>query len=400
MDKWSIRLHQGVFMKDLFDILDVSLREDTYTCLIVEALRSSHSLLDNVVRKLCNHNFNFKRQTSLSFRECIDKTNDRPDIVIKADTDEGELWIVIEAKIKSCEGDRQCERYRQRLASRKSKEQQRHNTFSYELFYLTLTGQEPEDKAWKPIKQKAFADLISRCDNDHILNNDSALSLAWKAFMRRLDHYEQGAILHANMPIIQWLNQQEPEYFITSDDRLRQMAEKIIPDSWRHSSGIYNTKGKQSALIKAWKPRWLTGYFQKPDPLPLEHCISIHYELDLPCPCSAGEFACRIHCETNPYMTRKQVLSLGNAGNKYMAFSDVFKKNLHRQIQDTEWKPKNTLLEKGQLLCPITDQTTIGDLAQYLEPRFNACSEAINSALMDAGKQCGLPWWKEIRTIG
>jgi hypothetical protein len=379
--------------KDIFDILDVSLREDTYSSLIVEVLRNSPPILKGVVRELIGKELTFNGKDCVAFRKQIRKKKDRPDIVIKGNHGQVEHWIVIESKIKSGEGERQCERYREII---ENKEMQ---SFNYDLFYLTLTKSEPEDKVcWKAITHKYLADLISKFDVDHVLKNYSKLGFLWNAYIERLNHYENISYPSMDTPIIEWLNQ-ESKHFITADDRCDKLAKVLISDAWKRMGCIYGRTGSQ-VLIKIWKPSWQGLYFKKEENIPLENCPWIHYELKYSYPCYPGKIDCLLHCETNPYKTKNEIRDLGDGANNYLLFSELFTTLLHQGIAGSKrWKRLNYPLEKAKFSYPINEKTKIGEFSQYLETEFKECCPIVTSSMRMAAKECKLPWWKDVQEI-
>ncbi|MFA5865010.1 MAG: PD-(D/E)XK nuclease family protein [Phycisphaerae bacterium] len=383
--------------KDFFDILDVSLREDTYTSLIVEVLNTSQPILKGLVHELIGKELSFCLLRPVAFREPIQDGSERPDIIIKGVTDQGEHWIVIEAKIKSKEGEKQCERYRKRLDEKKDRENPQKRFFDFDLFFLTLTGEWAEDPHWKPLTHKTLADVLSKYDGDRILEKDPVLAPLWKVFAQRLHHHDSFLPQSLDIPMLGWLNDAKNEYFITAEDRCKKLAKVMIPPLWHYKAGIFQARGGPKCLIKIWKPSWITEFYIDSGTVPLENCISIHYELASYYPCKPGGFSCRLHCETNPYMKKETLYSLGVAAERYLMFADEFKRILHGNIDGTGWKPSNNWLEKAKLTCYVNERTTIAEFAKNLQPHFDKCCDVVTSAMIDAAKKCHLSWWKKIQ---
>jgi hypothetical protein len=134
-------------------------------------------------------------------------------------------------------------------------------------------------------------------------------------------------------------------------------------------------------LCKFNKPDWITDQYSEGGAL--GQCFSVHLELDIPYPYPdrAAEFTCHLHCETNPYMTRTEVESLGEAGTGFLNFANAFRMRLHPLLAGTSWSPTNHWLQKAYLRCPLTAETPIGNVRDYLLPEFRSVEDSVTIAI-------------------
>ena len=378
---------------DLFDVLDISLREDSFTSLIVQALRRHETVARGVFQRLTG-----KRITGgtpqVHFRKPIQgrDSKNHPDIRMVAETDSGVWWLVIESKIMAPEGYRQCECYRSQVeeASEEGK------CAGATLVFLTLQGDGPGDTGWDTLRHRDLVEVMDELDPDNMIDNDEAVGPAWQAYRIRLVQYDNRPEPDPSTQLIPWL-QAPATGFITVEERCTDLAKFLAPPDWDHWGCLYVAQGRQQCLLGFNKPCWITGECAEGGQLEL--CVSVHFELDIPYPYPdpAREVTCRLHCETNPYMTKKQVESHGESGQRYHAFADAFKKELHPLLVGTSWRPANRWLQKAKLRCALIAATPIGELSEYLVPQLLSVEEPVTEAMISAAKECNLPWWRRIR---
>ncbi len=375
---------------DLFDILDVSQREDSYTRLIVEVLNSSPAILEHVFAQLTG-----KRVFSggiAQFRKQFagKRSNDIPDVVIDAQSDSG-LWrLLIESKIQSSEGEYQCARYTDecRLAVAGGE------LAGFTLVYLTLSGQSPNAPGWISVSHFELAQLIGKCDVERVLQSKPALSLAWSTFVARLTHYEGHCGVNENASILDWLLQTEDQYFVTRNERARMLGSTLVTalGDFAGFSRIMTKQGREQLLIQLWLPRWATGVWIENGDVPLEECVSVHFELDVPIPFNRSIATLHLHCEANPYLSQSEVKGLGNCADGFLAFADCFRDSLHGSLDGTGWQPTNSWLQKARWPCPFEKATTIASLRNSIRPQLENVAAKIDAAMMDAGKRRNLKW--------
>ena len=359
---------------DLFDVLDISLREDSYTSLIVHVLRRHDAVARGVFQRLTGKEVTGDNPRVL-FRKSI-PGGDHPDIRIEAKTDSGEWWLVIESKIKASEGSWQCEGYRTQCERARDAGE----CTGFTLVFLTLSGFLPDDTGWDKLTHGELFKIMDGLAPENQIVDDEAVGAAWRAYKTRLLQYDNRPGTDPNHSLIEWL-QAAPRGFVTVEDRCRELSEFLAPQDWEKWGGLYVARGRQQCLCIFSKPDWITEQYPEGDAL--EQCFSVHFELDIPYPYpdGAAEFTCHLHCETNPYMTRAEVEALGEAGAGFINFANAFKRHLHPLLAGTSWHPTNRWLQKAKLRCLLTAETPIGSFRDYLLPEFQSVEDSVTNAI-------------------
>jgi hypothetical protein len=378
---------------DIFDVLDISFREDSYTRLLVEVLRRSRHIVAGVFKKLTGRTL--LGDAEVCFRRKIGPKDSRniPDLIVKGSTSKGCWWLVIEAKIKSGEGPKQTQRYRSECENAK----ERGDCSGYSPYYLTLTGATPEDSEWKPLTHARLLELVSRCDIDGLLERDPVLSSPWRAYAARVRRLEGRPTPREDDPLVPWLLGGQDEFLVTRKERAWELGPVIIAGDYQSHSECFIRQGREQLLIKAWRDSWRMAKWHEHSTLPLDSCVWVHFELDVPIPYEKHFSTCHLHCETNPYKTKRELEKLGDQVAKFYEFSNSFTEKLHPKLADTQWEASNRWLQRARLSCPLKPSTTIGELRSFLAPRFEEVADHVTEAMREAAKECGLDWWKTMK---
>jgi len=376
---------------DIFDILDVSLREDTYSRLIVEILKQSPGIKAAVFEELTGHVPTGDAHPT--FRRGIGEKGGKhhPDIVVKCPTAEGIWWLVIEAKVQSGEGWGQTSRYWQAVQQYREND----DICGYTLIFLTLTGEPPTDEHWQPMTHYRLAQLIAQHDGAGLLGTHPVISAPWRAYTARLEHYEAFGPPGEGEPILGWLCRPD-EYFVTKSERARVLDSLLVPQGYEGLSGMNVARGREQFLTLAWLPYWVTGEWREGGDVRLEDCIQVHFEIDVPIPFSGSFGTCHIHCEAHPYMRKREVERLGDEAEGFLRLMECLREEIHLRLPGTSWRPSRYWLQKARFRFPMSHATTIGQLRDLLLPEFDAVHGRITEALVAAGRRCGLGWWQRV----
>jgi len=374
---------------DLFDILDVSLREDTYSRLIVEVLRQSREIAAGVFKALTGKTAT--GEIVVLFREGLGEApyRNHPDILIKCPTSDGPWWLVIEAKVQAGEGKDQTFRYWTEC----EKKAQEGECVGYSLYFLTLDGEPPNDSHWYPLTHGRLAGLVSNHDSNGLLTSDAVVAMPWQAYAARLRHLESLAPPGDDEPLLSWLTQ-PTEYFVTRRQRAAMVGQVIVPRTYDVRSSLYVARIHDQLLVIAWLPYWKTGVWDETGPL--ENCIFVHFELNVKVPLSGPYATCHLHCEANPYMSKKQNKALGKKAERFNLFMNCLQGELHSELSGTNWKAARRHLQKAYIRCPMSKATTSKELREFLLPKMDAVRDRISQAMIAAAKECGLDWWRKI----
>ena len=380
---------------DLFDVLDVSLNEDTYSSLLVHVFRRFPNILAGVFGELTGKTITGKN--SVKFRRQIGSdSKDKPDIVVEAETDSGIWWLVIEAKVQSGEGHEQTRRYA--ALCEIALQAKKHGGST--LCYLTLAGDDAEMDAgckgtgcWHVLTHLELVQLIDKYDVRLELQSDVVLSVPWCAYKARLEHYEHLEAPTDDQRILDWLGKPS-EYFITRDERALALAETLFPKNLLCEGGIYPGKGKDQFYAHAHEPGWNTGYFSNRTSQRLVDCLSVHYELSFPVNYKEGGVRFRLNLLTNPYMTESEIEAVGKAKFGFQKVRKFLRGQLHDRLRRTNWKAANHKLQMAKVTCELDEATTVGKMKAVLAPHIATSREKINAAMKATAREYSLRWTK------
>lgn len=298
---------------DLFDVLDISTREDTYTTLLAnffgtnQGKQHARRFFKEVFGNLPPEgNVEVKTRPYLK-HENIRKA-DIPDLVLAFGDTIRKVWI-IEAKIKSGESSDQLQRYtkrdnRSRLVEKfASKRELCEDDWLYS--YLTLECEEPSGETdFEPIDYKSLCKILP-------LNPDlpQHLSLAYDCLRERLfDYYEaREETPPENASIKGYLD--NTRGLIDRRNRFHWLMDKVIEEisfalteKLDGNSIVAQGKGSANPGYQIRASGWQTNKvydFEFAEPL-LSECFDIHLELQLT---DKNEITFVLHYETNPYIT-------------------------------------------------------------------------------------------------
>jgi len=383
---------------DIFDVLDVSRCEDTYTRLLVKVLNTSPSIRAQTFTKLTGKAL-LDDPTEAQFRKGLGerKEKNRPDIVMEGNTPDGKWCLVIEVKLMSGEGWKQTDRYLSACETLK----QKGRCAGFKMVYLTLGGGNPAAEGWTIMTHLELADIISAHDPKGMLRTDPILAQPWNAYIERLRGLARLSLPEGETRVMDWLR--EERGFITVKELCQKLASALLPESWAPWGDSYTARGRQQCLVGAQRPYWTTGRYSEGQKKPLEECVNVHYELDMPHPldrCGSGPITCHLHCETEPYRTDAELEKIGNA-SRFRAFRDKMREALRRQLPapGTDWRPgRGKKMQIARLDCPFSETTTVNQLADLLRVNFEGFRDTVSKAMIDAAKECNLSWWQSVES--
>lgn len=372
---------------DLFDILAISLREDSYTSLIESVFDRHRNILNDVFEKLTKHKI--LDVLKLEFRKGWNSgaSKDRPDLVIEARTIAGTVRLVIEVKIQSGEGTNQTVRYQMECTDAKVNRK----CAEFHLVFLTLDGSGAIDGEFRSMKHVELVRMIDEADIDQSIARDEILAKAWKSFRERLEHYKQFPAPNDATPLQQWILAPD-EYFVTRRERCAKLTETLRRSTQEIWAGIQSNRGGQQLLIilTCFKSKKWT----KTGNEPLENCVHVHFELSIPLSSNPRSAAvtCHLHCETNPYLRKKEIHAKGMNPDKYLSFAKAFRRRIHANPPSGGWIPSNKWLQIAYLKWSLAPSTTIGELRSFLNEVLMTARHDVCRALELAGQECGLEW--------
>jgi hypothetical protein len=330
-------------MGDVFEILGISSREDSYTDLIKNAFNDSNHM--EFRRKVLTY---FGQDESVadtaviktreSFSIDLSKGSGRkkimPDMILSLP--EQKVLLLIENKIFSSEGHQQTRDYASEEAAERIK-----NTYgckNIEYYYMTLLGEDAEDKMFKPISWANFVvntvkgcnfnrsyellmnDLVKRANHLNEFNmvnlNEERLSI------ENLTEVHEGLWIDRKAIFYKWIN--------TLNDKLNEIFPDIVPF-------ITKAKGRSEQYLtvynnKKWENNNLTDSREKSKSI-IAKTRNVHIEANW----NYGKaFMLYIHYESNPYLSQSEFeKQYPGIYSKFKEKRNQFKTLLHKTIDDS-----------------------------------------------------------------
>jgi len=296
--------------KDVFDILGISNREDSYTNLIKHAFNHSCEFKENFCRIFAGyHSSDFRlvvRSPQVSTHDKLKKAI--PDLLLISK--EMNEIILIENKIFSQEGFNQTERYstKEFVESLKRKYQMS-NAKVDQFYYMTLDGTIPYSNQFKAIK---WVDMILS-STKNVQFTDDRLKLLMNDLIERLIHYENFKNLDDNMPFIQYLN--SCEKWVNNSQAFKLLFKDVFEKlaamySVNATISNFNANSNQMLIVfnhEKWNRLWMEKkkMINATDEyaLTMSKCRNIHIEMNWTK--TREIISLYIHYETNPYLTQK-----------------------------------------------------------------------------------------------
>jgi len=373
---------------DIFDVLAVSLKEDSYSSLLVHSLRRHRAVLETVFRRLTGQALT-DDAPQIVFRAALPntETKEQPDIRIDAHTSAGVWRILIENKLLSGEGYRQCDRYGNACRQAKAKGE----IAGFTLVYLTLDRRSPDAEGWQEWSHSQWIGMIAEAGATESVERDPIIGDAWRAYSERTRRYDESLASRVSSceKVVPWL-EADWEGFITTDERCRKLAKALVPASWESDGSFFTRQGRSQCLAHFWMDSWMTAHYVEGQLL--ENCVSVQVQVDIPSPYRNDQVTCHLHFESNPYMTQAEIKKLGNGARRFLAAAERFRELLHGELDAIDWRPANRWLQKAKLVLPLTQSTSVGEFAEALHPQLNVIGPRVSKVMNQTAEELGLTW--------
>lgn len=368
--------------KDIFDILGISTREDSFTNLIAEAFNNvKHEEFRNAVCNFLSHDeFCIINEEDCNIRtRCVfniekgKSTGDRskilPDMLLISKSQN--KVVILESKIFSEEGYKQTAAYSSEiflveLDAMLIREYNMQGTIEKEFYYLTLMGDSPCSERFKTLK---WTDLIINTTEGKKF--DSPFDLLMKDLLERAmelrtfvetpvsgtetfnDYYKLQGKWIDNRIIVK-------KYFGTILNGLGKKYGESLSYSINKSEGRI-----PQILVTLMSPNWvrynLDEYIKDTPIGEFQYTRNIHIEFTWQV--GAENASIMIHYETYPYYSQEKLKEMFPLIEPvYKKYRNEFKTKITSLINDSQyWKVANTRLA----LAKITYKNFIG--ASYME---------------------------------
>ena len=298
--------------KDIFDILGINGREDSYTDLIYSIFEISKDFKENLLRKFFEGD-NEVEKLKMKIRSCYftpegSRKKIIPDIVLYTDN----KIVIIEVKIFSGEGEDQLKRYNEGINEIKS-QLELSNDIIVEKYFLTLDKYNELDGDFISINWEEFIGFIPDDVNNDIIN------ICIKNLKDRVNEYANYStdevVIADNVKfkdIYNW------HHFVSYEKILKQIFNKEIKDKqyiWDIWEGWENGENCYAATIQvycedSWKSKKEIMFDANKEEVENKESISvknnydIHYEVKI---IDKNKIEFRIDYHTNPYLTSNEI---------------------------------------------------------------------------------------------
>lgn len=368
--------------KDIFDILGISTREDSFTNLIADAFNhvQHKEFRDAVCNFLSHDEFCINNEEDCNIRtRCVfniekgQTTGDRskilPDMLLISKSQN--KVVIIESKIFSEEGYKQTAAYSSEiflieLDAMLNREYNMQGTIEKEFYYLTLMGDSPCSERFKTLK---WTDLIIETTEGKQF--DSPFDLLMKDLLERAVELKKflqtpvsGAKTFNDYYRLQgrWIDNRiiVKKYFGTILKELGKRYGNSLSYSINKSEGRI-----PQILVTLMSPNWvrynLDEYIKDAPAGDFQYTRNIHIEFTWQV--GAENASIMIHYETYPYYSQEKLKEMFPLIEPiYKKHRNEFKAKINSLINESKyWKVANTRLA----LAKITYKNFIG--ASYLE---------------------------------
>lgn len=358
-------------LPDIFEILDVEEREDTYSRLLVHLLEHSASLRKKVLAHAFVANPPPEAESRVRLRHRFDDGR-VVDIFIRDRADPPTWAIFIESKLYTGEHGDQTIDY---LASTRNLVGASGKASG---IFLTIGGYPARAPEVRSLTHRELTGWIEEILPE--LREHPALALAAEAYAKR-----------ARVPLVERA---------ADDTRVRDLLTAprwgLVPHlasvaalgaglchgldgEWKPEAIWIQGKGHANPGLQFWRPGWCGREVVEPDWTPDN--IYVHLEVELT---DAPWWRLKVHFETEPYYTQNQLRELkGHEG--FATMRDAFRAGLHAQKANfPQWKPTHHRLQSAMIDVPVGPDATVAELRAHFAPAMTAIAPCINRALAQA----------------
>ncbi len=370
---------------DLFDLLDISLREDSYTSLLKAAMTTTPAVSQDIFQSLAPPGVPLPSHVEVRFRrEFPDgdrfkaEGKDRPDLLLVGTFESGApYWVLIESKIASGEGPGQCARYKELCAAASNAGA----ISGYRLYYMTLLGRAASASEFTGL---SHCELVGRLAPLVVGHGGDAFQLAWRAYQDRLRHLAS-IEPSADTPLLGWLA--EDQWFATRDIRGVKLAQGSLGSGWKTWGGYWIRGAREGHMVQAWQPEWRGHTYRQEAGYRLLDCFNVHLELEIPLGHKAGSLALRLHFETNPYMPARIMKHLPEGEQReFNELRERVRGVVHAALgeQRTPWRRTGHLLQLARAHLNVDASTMVGAFRDAYRVLAEQIAEPVSRTLREA----------------
>ncbi len=349
---------------DLFNILDIPRREDSYSSLLCALLCHSPRLRQRVIA----HGFPAPppdlHDVEVHFRKKLSHGGGVVDLLVCGRDRSGRAWeLFIENKIDADESPRQTLKYledcRQRCEQRASG------------ILLTIDGRTPQAPI-ALLSHRVLGGWVSECIDDV---TDPVLRVAADAYVRRAraappnvaPHVIAGDLLTAPFGLL-------PSN--SGWDALGAEIAKTAANGWSHHAIWIQGPAHSSPGLQFHRPGWWGNPIQ--GSTYTSNNRNIHLEVEL---VPEGMWRLKLHFESEPYMTRKELTRDLDNFDEFESARERFRAKMHERANELpSWKMTNYFIQVAARDLNISSASTIGDTIHGIASGLAEIASIVESA--------------------
>lgn len=352
---------------DIFELLDIEDREDTYSSLLVHLLRSSVSLRGQVLK----HAFGAKppsgEHVTVHLRHGLGE-HGIVDILV-APKDSSERWLLfIETKVFSGEHREQTKRYLKACRQRVGPDGRAAGVF------LTLDNKPPSSPEVRSLSHRDLTDWIKDCLD--AVQDRPALHLAASAYIARAQVPLPAAA--DSRPIAELFFERTSGLVphLAGTAALGAAIKPTSPGPWEHSAIWIQGRGHANPGLQFWREGWrgtpIVGRQWTGDN------VFIHLELELT---EGPPWRLKLHFETEPYYTQAELATL-DGYKEFIRMRDAFRAVVHAKLGvPSMWRRSKYPLQSAVFKFTPKAGETVDGLRKALLPAFTQILPVVEAAL-------------------
>lgn len=357
---------------DIFELLDIETREDTYSILLVHLLRHSGGLRRRILAHAFGPDHPYAEFTEVTPRYTLPGNAGIVDIFLCPPGSPAGSWAMfIESKLYSGEHGEQTRRYFDATKALVSPEGRSAGIF------LTIAGEDPSCPHVKPLKHRELTGWIA----EHLADvpEHSAMRFAAEGYIARAqaplpeasDKTRYATLLEQSWGLVPRL---------AGVSALGAALYSGLPGGWTHNPISIQGKGHANPGLQFHQPGWWGVELTDNHWTPAN--INVHLEIELD---DRATWRLKLHFETEPYLTLGDIDELENAAG-FARMRDAFRAAIHARAADLPgWKMSNYPLQIAAFPVHVPD-STVARLRERLAPAMAAIAPRVDEALASARK--------------
>lgn len=356
---------------DIFEILDIEEREDTYSRLLVHILERSPGLRKRLLQHAFGDHAPSADPATVTLRHHLGDAG-VVDILMLGPKDAPRPWaLFIESKLFSGEHSNQTEKYLAAVQAMVAPNNQASGIF------LTIAGDSAQAPEVKPLTHRELTGWILEHMTD--FREHPALCIAAEAYARRaqvpLPERAEGDTAVRSLLKPMW----GLVPHLAGVSALGAALRHGLSGEWMHTAIWIQGRGHANPGLQFWQPVWCGTEIVEPRWTPDN--IFVHLEIELT---ESPPWRLKVHFETEPYYTQGELQGLQNHAG-FAAMRDVFRATLHAQTaQIPQWKLTNYRLQSAIIDAPVGPDATVAQLHAHFAPAMSAIAPCITHALTQA----------------